>query len=275
MNESTLTQLKITVERAVRPLRASTHRKRKIREELLAHVSEVFEEELGQGRDERAALERTAQRFGDAAAVTAQLQGSVPAGDRVMRFLEGEPGESSLRSALRVAWLQAAVILVALGAAIFAAGWQSAWSSEELIAVASSSGFLPMALLGPLWLFGTALVTGRMEKSLQGSEPLTGWPRIGLKKSFTSAWAVPAVRAALIVGGGCLLVLACIGGFTWPLHRADWKSGTVLAALPFAGAMAAASVLCAWGLVQTVAERRRYHAEWAGLPISGEDGAAT
>ena len=43
MNESTLTQLKIVVERAVRPVRASFARKRKVREELLAHVSGVFE----------------------------------------------------------------------------------------------------------------------------------------------------------------------------------------------------------------------------------------
>ena len=45
MNELTLTQLKIIVERAVRPVRASTARKRKMREELLAHVVGVFEEE--------------------------------------------------------------------------------------------------------------------------------------------------------------------------------------------------------------------------------------
>ena len=51
MNESTLIQLKIMVERAVRPVRASISHKRKMREELLAHVSDVFEEEarLGDG----------------------------------------------------------------------------------------------------------------------------------------------------------------------------------------------------------------------------------
>jgi hypothetical protein len=44
MNESTLTQLKIIVERAVRPVRASIARKRKMREELLAHVVGVFDD---------------------------------------------------------------------------------------------------------------------------------------------------------------------------------------------------------------------------------------
>ena len=45
MNDSTLTRLKVLVERAVRPVRASMSRKHKMREELLAHVSAVFEEE--------------------------------------------------------------------------------------------------------------------------------------------------------------------------------------------------------------------------------------
>src|SRR5471030_1647421 len=39
MNDSILTQLKILVERAVRPVRVSMAPKRKIREELLAHVA--------------------------------------------------------------------------------------------------------------------------------------------------------------------------------------------------------------------------------------------
>ena len=47
MNESTLTQLKIIVERAVRPVRASISRKRKMREELLAHVSGVSRRKPG------------------------------------------------------------------------------------------------------------------------------------------------------------------------------------------------------------------------------------
>ena len=98
MNESTLTQLKIIVERAVRPVRASTSRKRKMREELLAHVSTVFEEEAEKLGEERAALERTALRFGNPAEVTAQLQESVPASDGISRFWEGQPDESMLRA---------------------------------------------------------------------------------------------------------------------------------------------------------------------------------
>jgi len=81
MNESILTQLKIIVERAVRPFRASTSRQRQMRQELLAHVSGVFEEESARLGDDRAALERTAPRFGNPAEVTIQLQEAVPFSD--------------------------------------------------------------------------------------------------------------------------------------------------------------------------------------------------
>ena len=92
MNESTLTQLKIIVERAVRPVRASTSRKGKMREELLAHVVGVFEDEWAKLGDERATVERTALRFGNPDEVTCQLQESVPARDAVRRYWEGRPG---------------------------------------------------------------------------------------------------------------------------------------------------------------------------------------
>jgi len=267
MNEFTLTELKIIVERAVRPVRASMSRKRKMREELLAHVGHVFEEEFAQLGDDRAALERTALRFGNPAEVTGQLQESVPAGDSILRSLEGRPEESMLRGALRFAWLEGAIAWLALGAALFAAGWKSAWSREELIAVVSSFGFLPLWLCMPLWLLGITFVSHWMEKSLLGPEPLTGWPRIGLVKLLTSAWAVPAVRGALIVGGLFLLMLVCIGGFKWPMRSAEWNHWTILGAFLVAGAMAASSVVCAWVLVQTVDERRRRHEEWSRLPI--------
>ena len=121
MNESTLIYLKVIVERAVRPVRASTPRKRKMREELLAHVTAVFEEEVARLGDERTALERTAQRFGNPAELTGQLQQSVPAIDAFEWFVDWvwfRPGESTLRRALRYAsligLLTGAVVLAAL-----------------------------------------------------------------------------------------------------------------------------------------------------------------
>jgi ATP-dependent Clp protease ATP-binding subunit ClpC len=117
MNDSTQLQLRIIVERAVRPVRASMSRKRKMREELLAHVSAVFEEEEARLGDEQAALEWTAQRFGNPAELTGQLQASVPTSDFLQRFLEGmalRTDESMLRRAVRFAVVMFFVCVVFL-----------------------------------------------------------------------------------------------------------------------------------------------------------------
>jgi len=89
VNESTLTRLKIIVERSVRPVRASVYCKRKMREELLAHVSAVFEEESVKLGEEQAALERTELRFGNPVELTSALQESVSARDVIRQFFEG------------------------------------------------------------------------------------------------------------------------------------------------------------------------------------------
>lgn len=268
MNDSNLTRLKVIVERAVRPVRASTYRKRKMREELLAHVSAVFEEESARLGDDSAALERTALRFGNPAEVTAQLQESIPARDRMMRLWEGRPGESTLRSALRFAWIEVTLCLLFCGVAMFAAGRQGPWSREELIAFVSSSSFLPFWLFAPVWFFGTAFVAHLMEKSLPGHEPPPGWPGIGLRQAITSAWAVTTVRIAMISGALCLTVLLLVGGATWPRGPWDWNHWTIVpTVILYAGFCMASSVCCAWCLVQTVAGRRRYYEEWASLPM--------
>ena len=105
MNESTLTGLKIIVERAVRPVRATINRKRQMREELLAHVCDVFEEELARLGDAPGALAQTRVRFGAANELTEQLQASVPRSDwldrSVQYFVDPKPGESTLKRAFR------------------------------------------------------------------------------------------------------------------------------------------------------------------------------
>src|SRR5258708_3762087 len=122
MNESTLTRLKSIVERALRPVRASTVHKRKMREELLAHLSAVFEEEAVKLGDDGAARERRAQRWGIPAEVMSQLKESVPSSDAIWRFWEGRPEESTLRGALRLAGVTGALVRVFFGPAMLATG---------------------------------------------------------------------------------------------------------------------------------------------------------
>jgi hypothetical protein len=176
MNESTLTQLKILVERAVRPVRASTARKRTMREEFLAHVVGVFEEEAARLGDERAALERTALRFGNPAEVTSRLQESVPAGDR--------SGESALRLAAQLAAVFGALGFVPPGIILLIHGPRGR-GTEWLIVP------LMMAFLA----FCATLLTHGMRQALFGPAG-PSWLRVGLVA--VAAWLIIPVTAFAI-----------------------------------------------------------------------------
>jgi hypothetical protein len=199
MNESTLTQLKIIVERVVRPVYGSTACKRKMREELLAHVTAVFDEETKRG-DEGVALQRTAERLGAPAELTAQLQGTVSASDRMSAAIEAllgfPPHGSKWRLALRHALLVAAMITPLL---VLMIGIMTAVSvpwSEWLTVYR-----LP-ALLTPVFCavltFGASLLVQSMIDALFGPQGRS-WPRvIGLS---AAAWLlVPAVSLLWCVG---------------------------------------------------------------------------
>jgi hypothetical protein len=98
MNDVTLKALKIVVERAVGPVRATMARKRRMREELLAHLLAIFDEEVEKLGDQQAALEQAKQRFGDPRELTTQLQQAVPRWDRYRSIVENmgyRPGESA------------------------------------------------------------------------------------------------------------------------------------------------------------------------------------
>ena len=240
MNESTMTGLKIIVERAVRPVRVSKSHRRKFREELLAHVVGVFEEERARLGDDRAALERTALRFGNPAEVTSQLQQSVPAGDSIVRIWEGQPGEATLWVLLRLAWVASACAPVAACVVVLAAGRVAALPREAMY-------HATYAFLGlPLYLFSLAFLTDCFEKA------------------FYDRAKVPRIRVALSTCIGLLFMLSFVAGAVWP----GWLTGLdPLGLVPYASILAAFSVVTALSLALGCAERRRYHQEWGRLPI--------
>jgi hypothetical protein len=63
-------------------------RKRKMREELLAHLVSIYEEEMQKVDNQQAALEEAKRRFGDPGELTTQLQQAVPRWDRWRSVLE-------------------------------------------------------------------------------------------------------------------------------------------------------------------------------------------
>jgi hypothetical protein len=182
MNESTLTRLRILVERVVRPVRASTSHLRKVREELLAHVTAAFDEEVSRLGDERAALERVAQRFGNPDELTGQLQASVPGSDRWVWFLERvflDSGVSTWRLALRYAALAlfpGALLLIAF----FVQGRLAEWPIVVAVVV------LP---------FVSVLLAGGMRDALFGPHGRS-WRKAALV-SVASWLFIPGVTFAL------------------------------------------------------------------------------
>jgi ATP-dependent Clp protease ATP-binding subunit ClpC len=242
MNESTLTGLKIIVERAVRPVRASIARKRKMREELLAHVVGVFEEEAARLGDDRAALERTALRFGDPTEVTSRLQESVPAGDRIARFFEGRPGEAALWVPIRVACWAIAWELVAVCAVLFSCEWVAMLPREAMIT------FYWVFIAPPVYFSGVAFLTDWIEKGVY--DPA----------------GVPRLRVALSAAGSLLFLLLFVTVAVWTVWPTGWGH-LGRGVLPFAGMLAACGVVLAWNLAHWNAPRRRYHEEWGRQPI--------
>ena len=109
MHDIILPELKRVVERAVRPVRATMARKRRMREELLAHLTAIFEEESAKLGDEQAALDQARRRFGDPRALTGQLQETVSRWNKLARLGEvaelRKPCESLLHFAGRITML--------------------------------------------------------------------------------------------------------------------------------------------------------------------------
>jgi hypothetical protein len=239
MNESTLTQLKIIVERAVRPVRASFARKRKMREELLAHVGGVFEEELARLGNERTALERTAQRFGKPAELTEQLEAAVPAGDVIDRMLGGQPGESTLRAATRLAAWNLALSVIVFIAASLLSGLVTVWPTEAILFTVSS------ILLLPAFMFSLTFATEWIRQALY--EP-------GRRSR---------VKAAVLIFAWFAISIFLFEGM-W------WLSGTGLAdgdRVWLTLWLAASIPWMPWCLAHVADKRIRYHGEWASLRI--------
>lgn len=145
MNDATLKELKIVVERAVRPVGATMTRKRRMREELLAHLMAIFDEEAERLGDEQAALERAKQRFGDPGELTTQLQQAVPRWDRCRSILENmgyRPSESAWHLAVRH------FLVMLLIYSLWLPTWLLAFAKLRNLGPVEVQGIMALALVG-------------------------------------------------------------------------------------------------------------------------------
>jgi ATP-dependent Clp protease ATP-binding subunit ClpC len=170
MNAEILNELKIVVERAVRPVRATLPRKRKMREELLAHLAAICEEEVARLGDEGAAVERTKQRFGDPRELSRQLRDTVPWWNRFFSFIERtglQPGESLVH----LAGKQLVVILVAVGVMmLWTLPWMIARGRPNEIGV-TLRALLVSGLFGYSFGFLFSVMPLRIGRALHGRKP--------------------------------------------------------------------------------------------------------
>ncbi len=154
MDDIVLRELKRVVEQAVRPVRATMARKRRMREELLAHLAAIFEEEAEKLGNEQSALEQAKLRFGDPRELTGQLQQAVPGWDRCRSILENmgcQPGESAWYLAGKHFLVMLTVYsapMLALAVTLFLGKWpkMGPMESQHILAKAFLLG-LPMLAL--------------------------------------------------------------------------------------------------------------------------------
>ena len=243
MNDFTVTRFKIIVERAVRPVRACLHRKQRMREELLAHIVAAFEDDLEAHGDEAAALEHAIERFGDPAELTNQLQAVVPAGDAVDRLFDYiwfQPGESTVHRALRHGLLSDLLVFaLMLGIGLVYQGPITSWPRALLIYGGS--------VLGGFFLFSFAFTF------------LADWMRQALMRGARTS----RIEPILIVAATGLLVPGL--GFALWLEFARLSVTDLLVVISLGAVISAILVHTA----MLIAQRQRYHQEWADLSIDG------
>jgi hypothetical protein len=213
------------VERAVRGLRAGTAWKRKTREELLAHLTTIYDEELSRRHDPMAAMRAAAERFGDPAELLRELESALPASQRRAYLFERIFGwrapESAARYMLRQATLSFAIMLAlcsltAIATLSLAPAGQNSWqlvrTALAVVLITPVAQFL-LGLLyyklrdahyGPIWATKSktkvvvytlliAMVTfcSGIALALNTSDAL-------LSQSLLSMGAIAAVTAAVV-----------------------------------------------------------------------------
>ena len=189
------------VERAVRPVRAGTPRKRKMREELLAHLTAIYEEELANQGDPAAAMEAAAGRFGDVAQLSRELDQSVGFRERHAYNLERRFGwrapETAARYMFRVAvqlfFIIAVALLVIAGGAVIGPGMKYGlwWDRSIWIAILPAAAFW---FFIPIDVFLLGLLYFKMRDTLCGA----AWAR----KSLSKAVLYDVLIALVALGSG-------------------------------------------------------------------------
>jgi hypothetical protein len=244
MTDDIHTKLKVLVERAVRPVRASISRKRSMREELLAHVTAIFEEEVEKSGDEGIAFERSTQRFGDPREISNELRSSVPRWNRIQGFLQGgrfEPGESSLhftaKYTLGTVMIYAIAVVGMFAITLLTGNWREFTTTLHImpVLIAVSAVFVWLLLL-----FGS-----KISRALYGSD---------------------SERSVRTVIACCLASVLLLPTLVTLIYWGAWL-GVPNSTLLLACALAPATPVLVVLMARQMADEVRPDEEWARLDI--------
>lgn len=198
-----IAQMKI-VERVVRPLRTSATHKRKLREELLAHLTAIYNEEKQSLKSPAQALEAAAKRFGNPDDLAKEFDRDVPKRQRLAFYFERLLGwrshETAARYAARIA-LYVAVSNTLFALLIFMGIARNAgWTRFTLLAT------LPMAAilyLVSIDVFVLGVLYYATRNTLHGA--------FGIPKSRPRLIRLQLAFAAVLFGSFLLMVLLSDG----------------------------------------------------------------
>jgi hypothetical protein len=242
-------ELMIAVERAVRPVRASAGRKDRMREELLAHLTAMYEGELARPGEADAARDRVLRRFGNPPELMRELQGSVSWPERVEFLLEQWLGWRAPETATQYT--------LRLCARLF--------SFSMVFVLISLAGMLlrgrpPDRIWTQLRVGGSFLVVLHIELFLLGllyfktRDALCG--KAAAPRSWRSAFGLAAVGGLVTLASGPIFTLLAVGNLATGLEiLCLW--------LPLAFLVPLGFVL--FGVVYGPGQLR--HAEWCCLDI--------
>jgi hypothetical protein len=157
------------VERIVRPVGGGIIFRRKTREELLSHLTGIYQEELARNSDAPAAMEQASRRLGNSADLTRELREGLRYADRfawiMERVLVRRAGESVNHWLLRQSMVSFGLMLGLLLIIVFAwflpyLGYADTWRALR--------PWIACALATPLFHFGLGLIAIKMRDAMYG-----------------------------------------------------------------------------------------------------------
>jgi ATP-dependent Clp protease ATP-binding subunit ClpC len=249
-----IAQMKI-VERAVRPLRAGTPRKRRMREELLTHLSAIYEQEQAKLHNPEAALDAAAQRFGDPSELARELDVDLPYHERISYFAERfvlyRAPESAARFSLRMATYTGALLTVILSLVVGSVFLRFGWTDDVQTLARVMAG---ITVLTPPALFAAWLAYIKMRDAL--------WGVFGSRKSLARVFMLDALIAVIAM----LYVMGVAA-------VARWDFGIALDAARLSGWMPVLSAIAVLILARMSGPTEIRDTIWALLDISSAKAA--